>query len=198
MTDNARPEPFLIAENAALDFMNSECFFGEGMIEWIDDGYDLLDWMVKAGLITTTIQMFYREQFSKKSLDDVAKQARVLRNWLRRFVSGEKPDLKMLTDILAEDTLHWTVKASETDPSLEWLQERDYKKVSDLLLPIAEAIGDFICNVDHINIRNCEGPQCTLWFNDITKNRKRRWCSMSVCGNRAKVAAHRERKRKLG
>jgi len=199
MTDVVRPAPFLIADNAALDFMNSNCFLAEKQVEWIGDGADLLDWMTEAGLISDGVKTACSERFSQESLDDVARDARDLRSWLRVFVdSGDRSDLKMLTDILAKDTLYWTVMPNDTDGSLGWQQERRYQKAVDLLLPIAEAIGDFICNIDPEQTRNCEGPQCTLWFRDITRNGKRRWCSMSVCGNRAKVAAHRARKRKDG
>src|SRR5438105_3293291 len=38
-----------------------------------------------------------------------------------------------------------------------------------------------------------EGPACTLLFADHTRGHQRRWCSMAMCGNRAKQAAHRER-----
>jgi predicted RNA-binding Zn ribbon-like protein len=33
-----------------------------------------------------------------------------------------------------------------------------------------------------------------MYFLDVSKNRKRRWCSMSICGNRAKAATHRKAK----
>jgi hypothetical protein len=36
-------------------------------------------------------------------------------------------------------------------------------------------------------------PSCALLFVDRTGGRARRWCSMAVCGNRAKHAAQRER-----
>lgn len=39
-------------------------------------------------------------------------------------------------------------------------------------------------------------PACGKAFIDQSKTRSRRWCSMSGCGNRAKVAAHRERRTK--
>ncbi|MES6429106.1 CGNR zinc finger domain-containing protein [Cutibacterium acnes] len=42
-------------------------------------------------------------------------------------------------------------------------------------------------------MKACEGPACTLMFADHTRARARRWCSMAVCGNRAKQAAHRSR-----
>jgi len=32
-----------------------------------------------------------------------------------------------------------------------------------------------------------------MWFYDRTKSHRRRWCSMALCGNRAKARAHRER-----
>ncbi|WP_422121526.1 CGNR zinc finger domain-containing protein [Providencia huaxiensis] len=45
-------------------------------------------------------------------------------------------------------------------------------------------------------IRQCEASDCVLYFLDLTKSHRRRWCSMSTCGNRMKVAAFRERKKK--
>jgi predicted RNA-binding Zn ribbon-like protein len=35
-------------------------------------------------------------------------------------------------------------------------------------------------------------------FVDHTRGRKRRWCSMALCGNRTKAAAHRKRLKALG
>ncbi|MET9919938.1 CGNR zinc finger domain-containing protein [Streptomyces sp. NPDC059605] len=35
-------------------------------------------------------------------------------------------------------------------------------------------------------VRRCAHPECVLWFYDVSKNGSRRWCSMEVCGNRAK------------
>ncbi|HVW35788.1 MAG TPA: CGNR zinc finger domain-containing protein [Pirellulales bacterium] len=63
----------------------------------------------------------------------------------------------------------------------------------ELLVPIAAAAADLICNHDFRRIRSCEGSACVLLFLDRTKARARRWCSMAVCGNRAKAAAHRSR-----
>jgi len=42
-------------------------------------------------------------------------------------------------------------------------------------------------------VKNCEGPTCTMLFLDTTKGHARRWCTMAVCGNRAKQASHRAR-----
>ncbi len=42
-------------------------------------------------------------------------------------------------------------------------------------------------------IRGCAHESCTLWFLDVSKAGRRRWCSMDQCGNRAKASRHYER-----
>lgn len=44
-------------------------------------------------------------------------------------------------------------------------------------------------------IRACQDPRCATLFLDRSRGHRRRWCSMAGCGNRAKVAAHRQRAR---
>jgi|SRR5689334_14115277 predicted RNA-binding Zn ribbon-like protein len=43
------------------------------------------------------------------------------------------------------------------------------------------------------NIRQCE--MCTWLFIDLSSSKRRRWCSMALCGNRAKVQRHYYRNR---
>jgi predicted RNA-binding Zn ribbon-like protein len=43
-------------------------------------------------------------------------------------------------------------------------------------------------------IRRCEHPECVLWYFDSSRSGTRRWCSMSVCGNRAKATRHYRRR----
>ena len=42
-------------------------------------------------------------------------------------------------------------------------------------------------------LKACRADDCRYAFLDTAKNRSRAWCSMQSCGNRAKVAAYRER-----
>jgi len=69
----------------------------------------------------------------------------------------------------------------------------------DLLVPVAETASDFLCHADFSLVRKCESLACIQYFYDLSKNHARRWCSMSVCGNRMKVAAyHRRARRRSG
>jgi predicted RNA-binding Zn ribbon-like protein len=44
-------------------------------------------------------------------------------------------------------------------------------------------------------IRDCADPTCSLMFIDHSPPGRRRWCSMERCGNRAKTASYRRRRR---
>jgi predicted RNA-binding Zn ribbon-like protein len=42
-------------------------------------------------------------------------------------------------------------------------------------------------------IRVCENPACSFVFIDESRNRRRRWCDATICGNLMHVRAHRSR-----
>jgi predicted RNA-binding Zn ribbon-like protein len=42
-------------------------------------------------------------------------------------------------------------------------------------------------------VRKCANPDCPFWFLDTTRSGTRRWCSMTVCGNRLKARRHYRR-----
>jgi predicted RNA-binding Zn ribbon-like protein len=58
------------------------------------------------------------------------------------------------------------------------------------LAPIARSMADLAASGAGGEIRRCANPRCVLYFRDTSRTRRRRWCSMAVCGNRMKVAAH--------
>ncbi|GLZ78589.1 hypothetical protein Afil01_33960 [Actinorhabdospora filicis] len=57
----------------------------------------------------------------------------------------------------------------------------------------ARAYVDLVAEARPERIRKCANPDCLLWFHDVSKNGRRRWCSMEGCGNRAKAARHAAR-----
>jgi predicted RNA-binding Zn ribbon-like protein len=48
---------------------------------------------------------------------------------------------------------------------------------------------------DRDNLSRCADPRCTRPFIDRSRGRRRRWCGMKGCGDRAKAAAYRQRQR---
>ena len=54
----------------------------------------------------------------------------------------------------------------------------------------------FACDYEPARLKRCANPDCTMVFYDRGKNNRRRWCTMSLCGNRDKVARFRSRQMK--
>lgn len=63
------------------------------------------------------------------------------------------------------------------------------------LVPIARALARLVHEGRGAPVRKCANPGCILYFYDTSRTGRRRWCSMAVCGNRLKVAAHAMRRR---
>jgi predicted RNA-binding Zn ribbon-like protein len=62
--------------------------------------------------------------------------------------------------------------------------------------PITLSALTLLMEKDLLRTRRCAGQECGWLFFDTTKNNRRRWCEMRVCGNRAKVRAARDRQRR--
>jgi predicted RNA-binding Zn ribbon-like protein len=106
-------------------------------------------------------------------------------------------DLEPLNRLLARDEAYGRIvpHGHDHDGHLAFETTRRWRSPEALLLPIGEAMARTVVEEDFSAVRACEGHRCTLVFADHTRGRARRWCSMGVCGNRAKVAAHRKRRR---
>jgi predicted RNA-binding Zn ribbon-like protein len=193
-----RPDAFFIADHRALDFLNSVATPQDERIDWLADGPSLLAWLRQgfgdaAGLVVNS-----------KELDAIAARARTLREWFRGFVArhaGTKLTpavaraLKPLNELLANDQCYQQIVSGDGDEPLVLRSSHRPNAPNAALQPVAHAIADLVCHADFTQVRQCEGTGCTLWFLDVSKGHKRRWCSMAVCGNRAKVEQYRARQR---
>lgn len=193
-----------IADAPALDFLNSVATPVDVPVEWLDDGEGLLSWLQQAQLVSAPVLERMRAQSLPGELNKVADQARNLREWFRGFVQKhrERPlsrddfkKLEPLNRLLERDeSFSQIAPATSKDGSaFELRATRRWRSPEALLFPIADTLARFVCSEDFTYIKACEGPACTLLFADHTRGRARRWCSMAMCGNRAKQAAHRHR-----
>jgi predicted RNA-binding Zn ribbon-like protein len=201
----SQPIPaFFIADSLGLDFLNSVAIPVDVPIDWIDDGEGLLSWLEQSHLVPAEVLSAMRERAMPDELDRLAAQARSLREWFRSFVrehrgrpleAADIAKLAPLNQLLARDEGFGRILAHEHEGTLALSleQARRWTSPESLLLPIGEILARLVCEEDFSYVKACEGPTCTLMFADHTRGHARRWCSMSVCGNRAKQAAHRNR-----
>jgi predicted RNA-binding Zn ribbon-like protein len=195
-----------IADSLGLDFLNSIATPVDKTVDWLSDGDGLLRWLAQAELVPVDVLDELKARAMPGELDRVADQARVLREWFRGFVRKHmgRPltpralrELAPLNRLLERDEMFSRISGRRHGDvgRLELLMTRRWRSPESLLLPIGEALAKFVCEENFVHVKACEGPGCTLLFADHTRRRARRWCSMAICGNRAKQAAHRERLR---
>jgi predicted RNA-binding Zn ribbon-like protein len=199
-----------VADAPGLDFLNTVATPVDQEIDWIDDGAGLLAWLQQAQLVPAEALEALRAQGMPGEFDNVAAQARSLREWFRGFVRQRKgqpltaddlAELEPLNRLLERDEGFGQIVAQHHGhdhgdghgSGLRFQTMRRWRSPESLLLPIGEALAKFVCDEDFSNVKACEGPACTLLFADHTRGHARRWCSMAICGNRAKQAAHRHR-----
>lgn len=65
--------------------------------------------------------------------------------------------------------------------------------VSALFARLLAAVADIQCAGTWERLKACASEDCQWAFYDTSRNRSRTWCSMEVCGNRAKTRAYRAR-----
>jgi predicted RNA-binding Zn ribbon-like protein len=199
-----RPPAIFLGDALGLDFLNSIATPVDTAIDWIDDGEGLLAWLAQAQLVPADTIDTLRAQALPGELDKVADQARSLREWFRGFVRTHKGRPLAREDLGALDPLNRLLERDEAFSQvmrlhatgrgpLELQSMRRWRSPEALLLPIGEALARLVCTEDFSHVKACEGPACTLLFADHTRGHARRWCSMAICGNRAKQAAHRHR-----
>ena len=197
-----RPPAIFVGDALGLDFLNSIATPIDTPIDWIDDGDGLLNWLEQAQLAPADALKRIRAEALPGELDKVADQARSLREWFRGFVRKHKgrpltakspAELEPLNRLLERDDPFKRIVPGPKGQPLQLQTIRRWRTPEALLPPIGEALAQLVCTEDFSDVKACEGPACTLLFADHTRGRTRRWCSMALCGNRAKQAAHRHR-----
>jgi predicted RNA-binding Zn ribbon-like protein len=199
-----KPPAILIADSAGLNFLNSIATPVDTEIDWISDGEGLLAWLEQAHLVPADVLKAMRKQAKPGEIDRVAAQARSLREWFRAFVRERRGKPLKAADIAALEPLNRLLARDEgygqlvalrrgKTTALEFQRARRWRSPESLLVPIGEALAQMLAEENLSHVKTCEGAICTLMFVDRTRALSRRWCSMEICGNRAKQIAHRQR-----
>ena len=192
----------MVGTHRCLDFVNTEIIERGRRVDLLEDFADLVGWLEQAHVLRVTQAKQILRQWGQTSkgvgaLSEARAFRRVLRDMVEGIVHGKRPSALVLQKI---NTLlrcrTGEVALVRTRHGFERRVSFRPRDPSHLLVPLAESASDLLCHGDLSLVLKCENPRCILYFYDGTKNGTRRWCSMAVCGNRMKVAAHHRRRRR--
>jgi predicted RNA-binding Zn ribbon-like protein len=182
--------PLFLGDNLALDFINTEYGVGAACRDCLTDDASVLAWLKLAKAVPESFQA------EPKGL---LLRALELRASAKSLVAAAKSQREASVDIVNR-----VLESERSFTALRWDESRQaftagaqqrYDDAVSLLAPVAKALAQLLAETDLDLVRQCEAHDCTLLFHDLTKSHRRRWCSMALCGNRAKVAAFRSRQK---
>jgi predicted RNA-binding Zn ribbon-like protein len=193
--------PLFVGNHPAIDFLNTALAPNGEPIETIGDGKAYLEWLVAADLLDRPRATSLARLFGAKGLDGAAAEARKIREWARDWLvrwranpkSDYREEIAVLNKLLSRQTYRHQVITGRGETKVVELP--DFETAGTLIALVAMQIAALITKEQPSLVKDCAGSACTLWFLDQSKAHRRLFCSPSACGNRAKVAAFRDRQR---
>ncbi len=181
--------PLFIANNIALDFINTEYGMGPRHCDYFDNDHSVIEWLRLAGLLSDDCN---------SAPAGLVELARALRDHTKALIlaakTGSSADPAVINQVLEAGRPRKELEWDAASRTFKIVCHRNNMNAAGLLEPVAQALVDLLSNEDLQLVRECEAHDCTLFFHDLTKSHRRRWCSMASCGNRMKAATHRARK----
>lgn len=190
----------LVGADLALDFCNTASGRGGPEArEHLQAARHVVDWAAHAGVLTDEAR---DEELAR--LDeigpDLLDQATTTRDCIHRcgtaLAAGRQPDPADLDLLGRQHAANLaTARLAPQDGGYGWAWAPADGPVQAILGPIVLSALLLLTRKDLTRVKECPGNHCGWLFFDTTKNKTRRWCDMSVCGNRAKQTRHVQRRR---
>lgn len=175
-------------EPLALDLANTYLFVSEGWVDLLDDQANRTQWLTaeaeRLGISAPEVAGFSDEDAAE--LRTVRDYARAAIEPARHAKKPPPPALSGLTEALcaapAIPRARWDGSAVTATP------HRDGPLVIRVAATLAEAVIELLADPAIYRVRRCDAPTCEILF--LPRNPNRRWCTPSICGNRARVARY--------
>jgi predicted RNA-binding Zn ribbon-like protein len=185
-----------------LDFANTlEWRATDQPTERLNDYPNLVSWAQGKGVISEgEVEHLVRSaEVHPAQASAVLNQAITLRETIYRIfsavVAGRSPetaDLAALNAALSQGMAH--LRIIQTAAGFVWDWDGGEDALDQMLWPVVRSAVDLLTSKELERVGECAGDWGCGWlFLDMSRNHSRRWCSMELCGNRAKVRRHYQR-----
>jgi predicted RNA-binding Zn ribbon-like protein len=186
-----------------LDFANTVSWRGSGApVDHLPTYVELVRFVEQSKVVSVDDGRRLRREAARRpaAATHALRKALALREALyrvfARLASGRAPlavDFQTLNASLPSALARLRLAAG--DEGFAWTWEGDPRALDRLISPVARDAAVFLTSANLSRLRTCENARCPWVFHDGTRSGTRRWCSMAVCGNRAKVRRYYARRR---
>jgi predicted RNA-binding Zn ribbon-like protein len=181
-----------VGERVAVDLLNTVIAQDGRVRDLLAKPGDVAAWAAAAGVVPVGA-------FTPSALSGEPNALRTFREALRRGLLGWRASGRPNRRLVALLNRHLARDAEVTEARLEGARltigRRSTSAPRDRLYgAVARSTAELLERGDPRRLRKCANPACRLMFYDVSKAGRRRWCSMQMCGARAKVSAFRARR----
>ena len=201
MNNDWRDGFLFVGNHLLLDFINTRPVMDGEAVELLPDGSAVARWLGAAGLVDTRESARLMRLWSAPEFAAGVQELREFRERVREMVlkmeQGEHVSpgvLKNLNGLLV--SYPDLEQVTPAGAGFELRRRFEPEIPEHAFAPLAHAFADLLTATPVSRIRKCNSS--VLHFYDTSKKGTRVWCSMNLCGNRAKVAAYADRKRVAG
>jgi predicted RNA-binding Zn ribbon-like protein len=179
-----------------LDFANTVGWHAsESPEESLNKYADLIEWSADRGIVSGDAKDVLLRKSEEKPIEAqaVLERAREIREDIYRILSDiahgrpiKITDLRGFNKALPSMLSHSRLAPYERGLRWDWDSHSD--KLDSVIWPVVKSAVDLMTSEAIKRVGQCADEQGCGWlFWDSSRNRSRRWCDMSDCGNRAKV-----------
>lgn len=190
---SAGDAPWKLGDHPALDILNTVYRVDGKLVDSLQRDRDVSRWLDAFGWSIENDLANFRPASLLHAARTLREEIRAL---LEKRKAGKRLDPKILNTFLKE-AQSYSELLSHKNGTISLTHQWRRSTPEQALAPLAESAADLLATADFNLVRRCEDQECVLWFYDRTKAHRRRWCSMTRCGNRHKVAAFRRRQQDI-
>lgn len=162
---------------------------GDAPVERVPTPQACANWLVDVGLIDGPATV------NESRLDEL----RALREAAYQVVEARRCHAQPDADAVAVVNA-WAVQstaAPQLTADAASATQHSPQPVAAALATLARDTISLVTGPDMARVRTCAAPECRMLFLDHSRGARRRWCSMTRCGNRAKGRTHTRKTRQL-
>lgn len=173
------------AGSLALNFVTTVRHRGSQPRDLLSTPEALTEWFRLAGCSSPVVDQSFQDHEEALLLREAIYRT------VRSLVQNETPRGEDIDRINAAATYSLAVpQINAMSYSVRWESAHPAKAcLAEIARDAAMVIGD----VERHRLKMCDNRGCQMLFVDNSPANRRRWCAMSICGNREKIKMHRRR-----
>jgi predicted RNA-binding Zn ribbon-like protein len=193
-----------------LDFANTVDWRGDARpVELLGRYADLISWSREAGLLDGDAEKRLlaaarrSPELAALALAGCVSFRESLYRVVKLYRDAREPslgDLERVSEVVAacarSSRLRCAGAGDDDEPRrMEWVWAAPTGALDGMLWPVARSAAELLASPELERVRVCADARCGWLFLDASRGRRRKWCSMLHCGNRAKARRFFARRR---